>query len=328
MSQEELRDKLAKSDAVVSLLTESKVASLLAQMDWATVHSFYYPDPESGKDRELDVIGRKIWVQGDDEPFWIYLSLLVECKSSRGIHVVVSPLQSNYSQPLAKFAWVGRVPALGERLAQRLQTTIPDRIAQFIRTEVMRGFGEMAYPADQAVVAPFVPDPPRALVLTSAFRETDTKKDKELDASVLWRATQTLHSAMDSLQAYSLEGEIESWGGAVEVASKFSQDPATAGILALRRAVRKIFLFHPVIVTESPLWSAANGSVTPLPAFRLLQLDAFGTAARWADVVRMEAFPAFLEDLNRHYDAHFKKLGAGTIRPDLHLAQLAGNEKE
>jgi hypothetical protein len=87
-----IKDKLVKSNAIVTLSMEEKIRELLEEFGWYAIHSSYYQDLETKKYRELDIVANKKWRKCIDEQqeSFLHLSLLIECKSMDGFHVVFS----------------------------------------------------------------------------------------------------------------------------------------------------------------------------------------------------------------------------------------------
>lgn len=53
---EDLRRRLAESAAVRSMRIEQNIATCLRAMDWGVRHGSYFNDPNTGKEREIDIV--------------------------------------------------------------------------------------------------------------------------------------------------------------------------------------------------------------------------------------------------------------------------------
>ena len=81
------------SETSRALFSEQKIAAALRRLDWKVTHGAYYPDPVTGKERELDVVAVRYFTKPDGEAVSVRLHLLVECKSIK-TGTAPSPLPS------------------------------------------------------------------------------------------------------------------------------------------------------------------------------------------------------------------------------------------
>jgi hypothetical protein len=103
-----LEHRLDQSTSVASLRAELEVTRLLTKHRWVCSHGAFYSDPNEGRLRELDVIGRQMWKrQGRTREDVIRLHLLVEVKSARDWQVVFAPSDQPRTEGHISRVWAG-----------------------------------------------------------------------------------------------------------------------------------------------------------------------------------------------------------------------------
>ncbi len=100
---------------------------------------------------------------------------------------------------------------------------------------------------------------PPAPSVGTTFKETSIAAEKELDASVLWRAVQSVNSAISAFkeqQARSRAAEI-AFEGAIRELNGGIAEEAVIGKMADLVSYREYY--HPIIVTNALLWACGYG---------------------------------------------------------------------
>ncbi len=176
--------------------------------------------------------------------------------------------------------------------------------------EVLQRLEAIAWAENASRVASYRVSPAPALFSCSTFRETDTSKEKDLDNSVLWRAGQSVLSAVRSLENGYISRHLKNLSWAMEHAVSENRHPSPAAVEVLEQSVKHVSLFHPVVVIDARLWAIEQSSVKEVPYFRFLQHDAEGTISWWFDVVNRDGFPEYTSKLTDHYHRWLVKVGA------------------
>jgi hypothetical protein len=88
---EELFQRLTKSEAVSSLTMEREICETMSANGWRAIRSPYYQDKETNKYKEIDIIAswRYQGLYRRKVALLTHLSLLIECKSISGYHIIV-----------------------------------------------------------------------------------------------------------------------------------------------------------------------------------------------------------------------------------------------
>jgi hypothetical protein len=264
MTDIDLRAKLTGSQAYKSLVAERDVISACKRLGWKVIHSCYYDDPNENKIRELDVLATQTWTKakGKKRAISVQLCLLGECKSAIGYHLLFSdePFRSLLTH--GRYAhWLGDPGEMNGKILNFINSLGLDA-AQRIR--ILNRFEEIAYPRDYAITAPFLVDPMPAPFEPSAYRETNTQGERELENSVLWKAVRSVGSAMKSFQDAFWGTCVSDFNSAVQYATlkghRISEELETA----FERRVDTVVLFHPVVFIESHLWKMSGQDVEPV----------------------------------------------------------------
>lgn len=303
-----------KSAAVASLTSELRIASRLRRLGWSTSHGSFFVDPVTDKPREIDVLAKRFWRRRRDTHEQIaHLDLVIEVKAIRDYHLVFAPSSFSPSYARTERTWIGYA---SERSVA--QTHLVEALKRAgigmneISTILERLFG-LAYPDETEqtmVVGDFVLDPPPAPFVASAFRETNIGGQKDLSASVLWKAAQTLNAFVDSSSAAHMQSDFE----VVEFVSDYARlqelDLVETILDELAREVQRVHLYHPIVVVSASLWALNDGDLSELPWCRFHRLDKDGLMSDWYDVVQSDALDDYLRLVTKHYDRGMEKANA------------------
>jgi len=213
--------------------------------------------------------------------------------------IVFSPEARQDLGPARISVWVGQEGEGQPRVAAALADAAfgPDNLNQF-----MEVFHRLAYPGDVALTRPLLIDPPKAPAST-AFRETNTQVEKDLDSSVMWRAGRALFSAVESFREQRVRYHT-SWIADIGRYVHGGKETLLPDTLTFAWSqLRMVDLFHPILVVEAPLWISAQKKVSRINWCRLEQRDVTGHADWWFDVVSMDNAKDYLAGITRYYDS-------------------------
>ncbi len=305
---DDLKRKFLQSDAVSSLVSEQQIVAQLNRLSWSVSHGNFFIDPHTAKLREIDVVGRRWWQKKLKSGYKsIGLNLIVEVKSISGYHLVFAPISSSHYAAGAQREWVGYAGERGGQLGDVLyRAGVEPRDIASISTDLR----ELAYPNEMVTVSNLIVDPLPAPFVASAFRETNVGREKDLDVSVLWKAMQAVSGAVTAARVSYLEDRFDDLEGAIEYARWYGEDVSKAVVEELSDAVRRLELYHPIIVVDAKLWAADNGELTELPWCRFHQLSQDIWPPKWCDIVQMSASVDYLRELTKHYAANMRRVRA------------------
>jgi hypothetical protein len=263
-------------------------------------HGPFFRDPITAKLRELDVRASRTWSSGARETSThTVLEVLVEVKSLRGYHVIFAPAPNGDQHISAQRFWLGD---LREQLPRALtEAGVDPEVVSRLTTR----FRELAYPQeDEMLVHDRVVDPPGASLFATAFRETNIGSEKELDASVLWKAVQGLNSVIDSKRALSESHFLIDLGVVIDVALLDGLDLASTVEREFARRLRSVTLFHPAVVVDARLWVSRGCELEETECVRFVMQNPEKWPPRWFDVVTRASFARWLDQLTTHYGSH------------------------
>jgi len=328
MSIPDIQSKLIGSPSFHSLTAEQEILALLQSNDWQAVHGCFYVDSKTDKLREIDVLGRRIWerklksgVESAD------VHLIIEVKSVKGYHLLFSALAGSAAYRQANEFWIGYE---GEHRDPIITTLANIGLSPDNAASVLKALQKAAYPKDTPRLSRLQVDPPPAEVYASAFRETNVGGEKDLEGSVLWKASLSLASMVSSLKQQTINYIVESLKDEAEAASMFKLDPIAQIIKFFDYFVRTVDLYHPILVIDAPLWLVKKGELSEIKWCRFQQLDTHGRAEWWFDVVHSGHFNKFVQDLTKYYVARFKSARAkqGEFSRSLFLTYPHVTERE
>lgn len=307
-STNNLVSKITNSASFASLASEQKIASTLEALRWKAIHGCFYPDLKTEKRREIDVLATRKWERkGKSLGAYAEVQLILEAKSAKGFHILFSPLSRSSSHHQVNVEWLGFEGSNHRRVFQAIaKAGLNDEQA----ASILKKFERQAYSSKGGRKFLSVEAHP-AKVYASAFRETNIGGEKDLDSSVLWKAMQSLSSAVANLKEQYLNFCLDGWLiSEIEMAPALKLDQTAAAVEILDLLVRFTKLYHPIVVIDAPLWMVKNGNVQNIEWCRFEQLDTKGESEWWFDVVHSLHFEAFAQELTRHYEKKFKKARA------------------
>jgi hypothetical protein len=300
-----LREKLRNSDAVKALAAEHDVANTLGRLRWETVLGMYYTDPVSHKIREMDVSAKSVWSTRENREGGALCAvrLLVESKSASGFHVVFGPSAPDRGFYRLPEAWIGDEAVVNRLTAALVDVGVPLNDVKDFRSNLLFRLGESEFEQLQV-------DPPSAPNVATSFKETNTSIEKDLDSSVLWRASSALMSAVRAVQEDEVSARIEDICTRVSLDELYGYPPIPHVTEDLPPVLRYREAYHPIVVIDAQLWQYDGADLCPVEWCRFDQRGEAHYTRQWVDVVNRGYFSKFARRLTQHYNSAFRRLGA------------------
>lgn len=308
----DIRTRLMSTTSFRSLQSERNIIAVLKKLGWDTTHAAYYHDPIFGKTREIDVVGRAAWRREHEVgTLRNYLNLVFEAKSNAGYHLIFAP--EELKRIGSHEHWIGSDNETRKSVLNRLEAigVRPEQLR-----EIDRSIDEAASPNDGIFLFHGLrATPPAAPFYTSAYRETNIGGEKELDNSVFWRAGRALFSAVNSYKEWIFNNEMHDTIAFTSEAIKAEDPPTIEAMKWLTGFVRDYYMFHPILVIDSPMWAVNGSELEPLKWCRFIETEFGGTYDWWFDVVHSSEVEVYLTKLSKHYANFYKGVDETTV-PD------------
>lgn len=298
-----LKEKIANSLSFHSFRSESAVCDALNSLGWDAKHGIYYQDIETTKHREVDVIARQFWRRKSKNGEQIVrLTMLVEVKTMKGFHLLVSPFEGDGFSLYQNIHWLGDSGGDYPELASALRDNGMEEIALI---SLLKRVHQFAYPRQRARTWMLMVRPNSGTVFTS-FRETNIGTEKELENSVFWKASQTLRSASKSIQKSIMEGSLDDIAGSVKYAPK-SKDRHISYVLGCAiMMLNRVDIIHPVVVTDADIWVSRGDAPELVKWSRFVQNSYNETTEWWCDVVNSKHFAEYAQTSSKYYSSRLK----------------------
>lgn len=304
-----IKEKLLGCPSIKSLRDETSIAKTLSSLGWHSTVGPVYFDVSTNKLREVDVRARRSWVTKSENPIQVNVQLLCETKTMSGYHIIFadSPSQTPKSLLAMSYAvWAGNFGRENQDIM--LESFTRAGIEQDSADRLIDSFRQISYPDGFERVQPFKTAPPDVPYSATTFKETSVDKEKELDNSVLWRASLVLNSVMESCRKhFDEETKLEFEFAAKHGVMNNSFIETFAG--AYQRRVSGLKLFHPVIVLDASLWMTSGDDIIETSCCRLIQRSATDDAVLWYDVVTRDGFADYAKSVTEYYDNKFIRAG-------------------
>jgi len=298
-------EKLSSSPAVASLRAERTIVKILQSLNWEVAHGSFFTDPTTQKPREVDISAERHWTKSSGRRQQ-YASVILKCeiKSVRDYHLVFAPRADREQSDSIQCIWMGYED---ERLSAELEKAGLE--SEMINKLLIRFESIMSYPS--GVIRPYrlLVDPLPAPVRSTAFRETNIGSEKDLETSVLWKATQSLNSAVQSDQNERLNNAFQDIRDDTQLAVRLRKNVYKVVSESITSKSNSISLYHPVIVTESKLWYLGGKVLVPIQWCRFCQVG-IGSIDRWFDVVSIAHAKSYFHKLTHHYRSQMMRAGA------------------
>jgi hypothetical protein len=299
-----LSEKLYGSSAVSSLNLETKVFDRFKELEWVVKHSPYYLDVQTNKFREIDITARKYWRSGDSIDLSCSVNFVVECKTLKDYHIVVSNrLEHKVGNNLIP-CWVGQdtYTHYSRTIELLRKHNVNDKKSKY----VLRELNKFCYPDvtfrfyDYKLNSFDIP-------IFNSFRETNIGTTKELDNSVVWKSFQSLYSCIEAYKEFVWDG-IDYHLYDVERDEFVDEEEKAEELLRfLILKARHMSYVHPLLVIESDLWEVTGRGLKKLKYLRLIFQQMF-EGETWIDVVNKNYLEEYLKKTEQ-YDAFLTKKG-------------------
>ena len=299
---DDLRSRLEKSASVSSLRSEMDLISILNQHRWECHHSAYYLDSIEHKLREIDILADYRGVrQTKRREERSNIRLVIEAKNISDWQIVFSKGEPH--DELCGYTtriWSGFIDS--EKYRWIAEALLESGINDKTIPKLLSHFQQMAFKNGKAVIPPYF-EPPNNLPIVTAFRETNTDKEKGIDNSVFWRAVTGLQSSIKSLKQHSERWHQDCFSCINNSGKKMVDDFEFNADLSLGT----VDVFHPIIVIDANLWVVDQQSLTPITSCRFHQINHTGMVGWWCDVVNTAAFPSYIDTISQYYTSAFHK---------------------
>lgn len=305
--QTSLNEIIKRSDAYKSLRAEQDVNACLVRLGWRTTQSPYYLDKKTGKLRELDIVASGYWLKplkaGD---LIAKVSIFVEVKTNSDFHILCSGVAAKPFAFESNEHWIGYSEEAGRKIEERLSrfNLENETVLDFIHH-----VEKIAFPKHTMRTSALRLKPPPVEHCFSAFRETNGKSEKDLDNSVLWRATLALRSAVQSAQEELNESLATDLATDLEAARR-EKLPFQSATGTIEQHACSLNLYLPIVVIQSRIWSAQSANPEELKWIRLVQYGTFGNTQDWVDVVNFNHLEEYMNAQSKYFDRLFRKARA------------------
>jgi hypothetical protein len=313
---ENIKHKLAKSNAVITLSIEEKIRELLEEFGWYAVHSSYYKDFETKKYRELDVVANKRWRKyiNERQEIFLHLSLLIECKSMDGFHVVFSKARSRplQFQGTDLCSWIGQISDKERKLI--IETLSDNHYKPKEISQSLFKFEEIAYPDNGCRVFDLLVNPYPEIFCATSFRETNIGTEKDIENSVIWRAMQVVYSVAKSLKTKDFNSFISSLSIEAMLAEANEYDRINSLYSTIDAGTSNVSLFHPIVITNAELWINEEKGLERVDWCRLYQHNSRGEVERWCDIVNSSGIDGYFRGVTDHYNSEAESIPTSEMK--------------
>ena len=293
---------LLNSPAIRSMQLETSAYDILKNLGWSVDHSPYYVDGKTGKFREIDITGRKLYKTKNEEEIFCNIVFLLECKSIKDYHIVVTNKcedQEYVGKKLIEIQLGDDAMSGYSRLGELLNRyAIPSNdINDIIQAVDKKYHPNFTNFFNDYRINSF------PLPIFNAFRETNLATVKDMDASVVWKSFLSLLTCIEvykDLQWKNLEFNLSK--------NSYQQPKFVAKDIIdyLHVTASHVTLLHPVLIVESTLWELKDSSVAQIPYFRLIFQRLFEDEM-WIDVVNKDYFNEYMNKAKEYEECLFKK---------------------
>jgi len=313
---EKLLTLLKRSAAFKSIREERRICELLQHAGWRAYHSYYYLDLITNKPREIDVLASRFWSRKSRsiEQF-VRVILLLEAKSIKDYHLIFSSSEEDsFRGPRlgAHRIWPGDLERYADLLTAKLKSvgTPNDTIIKLLDE-----FEKISYPGNgHFAIEKLIPDLYPAPAVCTAFRETNIASEKEIDNSVLWRASLALKSAFEADRSAFVEGRLSYVAKLVKWALE-DQDLNIDEALDdyTTASANWLDIVHPIVAVNCALWLLKDDGLESIPWCRFVQVGTTDSNIWWFDIVQTSTLNSYFSELTKHYDSVYRRARARLI---------------
>lgn len=303
----EFVSRLTNSDAVSSLYLEKQVYDHLVYNKWDTIRSPYYIDAASNKSREIDVVASRSYegLSKRDVALLLEMKLVIECKTLSGYHIIVDgPLKMKKSDiERHQDFWIGyelggASPRVGEILDR-------SGLLPIEREDELKRITKLLYPEGRSIYSDFTARP-REVKRYSVFRETNIGSTKEIDNSVVWKAFLALNSASEGFKTFQWQRIESDLLYHYKYQKKTNRDLKKFANSLFFQVINKFISLHKILVVDADLWLTGR-QLKPIPHFRFIQSNLYGSKVNSIDVVNVKHFETYIKLISDYYEDFYKK---------------------
>lgn len=300
----ELIVRLNNSEAISSLNIEKKIHSCIKKYKWNPIRSPYFRDTQSGKHREIDIIARHSYegLSDNNTALLAEMILIVECKSLTGYHIIADGKikLGKYDKDRLHSIWLGY--ELGAPFSKINEILDKTRLSRTAKIKVVKSLSDLMYPKHFSVYKNLTPDPFN-LVRYTAFRETNLGSVKEIDNSVVWKSFMSLNSVAESFDSFQW-GRIED-----DLLWRYKNKESNWGLKKRAntlsfQVLNKHISIHKILVVDASIWEN-DKKINPIPYFRFMQRNIYGSLDQWVDVVNLSHINEYMKYLSVYYNEFF-----------------------
>lgn len=228
-----------------------------------------------------------------------------ECKSMTGFHVISSEWKSSYEDDQYTFSWFGGIKENRDYLAKILiECEIPPASINYL----MQKFDLWFPPNQPKSIFELQFDPFGGWPGCSGFKETSIGSEKDLDNSVIWRASLALKSAVTSF--INLHNEEHRY----DYLTTFRGTPKRSFpqnhkdlVKHFNKYVNIVDIYHPFIVTDANLWISDEKGLRKTDVLRIYERQIMDEIGWWFDVVTYKYAKEYVDGLCTHYIGEARK---------------------
>lgn len=302
----EIQDALLNSQAYKSLSIESEIFDIVRKYFPNSSRSPYFLDNITNKLREIDIVAEARFEKKIKNPIFCDINFFIECKTNKGYNIIVDDFNKHKEYDLYDWeVWVG--DDVNDRLKKSRAILLKGHLDNDTINSTLKMLSNIFYPNEGKRTWKVGLEVFPNIKSYSSFRETNTKDEKDLDNSVLWRAFQSLSSAHTAFNQNAWEYYEEDLllyaEGLVNphVNYAFGLDDLIHTHAIYTDVIQKI------IVIDSPLWEKTNeNTLNQIKFFRLPRKRIDSIYIDFVDVVNREYFPEYIQELSDFY-VEFKK---------------------
>jgi hypothetical protein len=302
----DLKQKILSSEYYKSLKMEELVTAAFLGQGWSAINGCFYNDLKENKVREIDCVAT-YGASQKEEYGVVRIHIVLECKTMAGYHVIAnqSLYQSEFYNVL--YSWFGSHIMDKKYIIEQIEMVdLPKVTIKKIGKEI----NEWLYPNEPFRITKMMIDQFGEFDCHSSFREANVGNVKELDNSVIWRASQSLKSAIIAFKHERNEDSRNDIHSLIERIPKnsFIRDDLRADVIRkIESRTNLVDIYHPIIVTDASLFVSKNDDLVETNTIRLSETGIMSSYGWWYDVVASSYIEKYIADLCGYYKKEIEK---------------------
>jgi hypothetical protein len=189
---------------------------------------------------------------------------------------------------------------------KRVDALIDKGLSEIQASLIKKKLESIAWPRHSMLPGRLCIPPPPSPVYSSSFRETNIGNDRDIDSSVMWKASKSLEAAMSSL-VNELREFDEDLFIQFDMAIQDDRDPVEVILEHFNIYLSFVWIYHPIIVIDSQLWVTTGDDLERIQWCRFVEHNTFGHHGWWFDVVNSSYFSEFANYLTNYYCNEYRK---------------------